>query len=101
MRRGSAAETLELLKTGDAEIAIAGAKGEEEQSLESWPLFDEGFLLSCGRTHRLANRASLALADLHSERLVLARHSEHADVLAALLHKEQGPTRTLSRGFFG
>ena len=89
VRRGSAAETLELLKSGDAEIAIAGAKNEEEQSLESWPLFDERFLLSCGRTHRLANRASVVLADLHSERLVLARHSEHADVLAALLHKEK------------
>jgi DNA-binding transcriptional LysR family regulator len=29
----------------------------------------------------------VVLADLHSERLVLARHGEHADVLAALLHQ--------------
>ena len=64
VRRGSAAETLELLKTGDAEIAIAAAKDEEGQSLESWSLFDEGFRLSCGRTHRLANRASVSLGDL-------------------------------------
>ena len=89
IRRGSAAETMEALKTGDAEIAIAAAKNEEDQSLESWPLFDEGFLLSCSRTHRFANRASVVLADLRSEQLVLARHGEHSDTLTALLRKEK------------
>jgi DNA-binding transcriptional LysR family regulator len=87
VRRGSAAETLEFLKTGDADIAIAAAKNEEAQSLESWSLFDEGFLLSCGRAHRLANRASVGLADLGAERFVLARHGEHAEALAALLRE--------------
>jgi DNA-binding transcriptional LysR family regulator len=87
VRRGSAAETLEFLKTGDAEIAIAATQDGEAQSLEIWSLFDEGFLLSCGRAHRMANRVSVDLADLRAERFVLARHGEHAVALEATLKK--------------
>jgi DNA-binding transcriptional LysR family regulator len=87
VRRGSAAETVEFLKNGDAEIAIAGAKDEHGQSLESWSLFDEGFLLSCGRAHRLANSTSVSLADLASERFVLGRQDEHIEELEAVLRK--------------
>jgi DNA-binding transcriptional LysR family regulator len=36
VRRGSSADTLELLKIGDVEIAIAATKDEEGQRLESW-----------------------------------------------------------------
>src|SRR5208337_1822501 len=87
VRRGSVAETLQFLKTGDAEIAVAAATNEEARSLESWSLFDEGFFLSCHRAHRLANRASVSLADLGAERFILSRHSEHADALGALLRR--------------
>ena len=89
MRRGSVTEALESLKTGDAEIAIAGAEDQEAGGLESWLLFDEGFLLSCSRVHRLANKASVGLSDLSAERFVLARHGEHAEALAALLRENK------------
>jgi DNA-binding transcriptional LysR family regulator len=84
VRRGSAAETLESLKAGEAEIAIVAAK-EEAQTLETTWLFDEDFSLMCGRAHRMANRAKIDLAELRAERLVLARHAEHAVALEATL----------------
>jgi DNA-binding transcriptional LysR family regulator len=87
VRRGSAVEVLESLKSGAAEVALAGADDRQTQSPERFPLFDEGFLLRCGRTHRLANRASLNLADLRDERFVLPRHGEHVEILTALLRK--------------
>ena len=85
---------------GDAEVAIAGAKDEDEQSLERFPLFDEGFLLSCGRTHRLANSASLSSP-------IFARTARPCAAQRAcrsargLVAEGEGQTRTLSRGLFG
>ena len=89
VRRGSASETLEFLKTGDAEVAIAAANDEEGEPLERFALFTEGFLLSCGRTHRVANRASVSLEDLRGEQFVLPRHAEYIEALAALLKSGQ------------
>jgi DNA-binding transcriptional LysR family regulator len=85
VRRGSAAETLKFLRTGDADVAIAAAKDSDSSSLRSWLLFEEGFLLSCSRAHRLANRASVTATDLQAEQFVLPRHSEHAESLVELL----------------
>ena len=84
VRRESAAGTLDLLKAGEVEVAIAAEDNlEAQQWLERFPLFDEGFLLVCAREHRLANSASFGLDDLREERIVLPRHAEHSDALAA------------------
>jgi DNA-binding transcriptional LysR family regulator len=87
VRRGTAADALEFLKSGAAEVALAAVDDAEAQSLVRFPLFEEDFLLRCGRTHRLANRANLSLADLRDERFVLPRHEEHVEALAASLRK--------------
>jgi DNA-binding transcriptional LysR family regulator len=87
VRRGTAVEVLELLKSGTAEVALAAADDAETQSHERFPLFDEDFLLRCASTHKMANRASLSLADLRDERFILPRHVEHAQSLAASLRK--------------
>jgi DNA-binding transcriptional LysR family regulator len=87
VRRGSAAEALEFLKSGVTEVALAAADEADAQSQERFPLFDEDFLLRCGRTHRMANRANLSLADLRDERFILPRHGEHVESLAAWLRK--------------
>jgi DNA-binding transcriptional LysR family regulator len=87
VRRGSAAEALDFLTSGDAEVALAATDDAEAQSPERFPLFVEDFLLRCGRTHRMANRASLSLGDLRNERIILPRHGEHAQSLAAWLRK--------------
>lgn len=84
VRRGTVAETLEFLTAGDAEVAI-GADDGEMPSFERFPLFDEGFVLNCSRTHRIANSPRLSFADLRHERFVLPRHSEHAEALVGRL----------------
>jgi len=85
VRRESASATFDLLKTGEVEVAIAGGNSFEAQPwLERFPLFDEGFLLLSDREHRLASGASFGLDDLREEHIVLPRHAEHIDTLAAL-----------------
>jgi DNA-binding transcriptional LysR family regulator len=84
-RRESAAGTLDLLKTGEVEVAIAADDNLEARPwLERFPLFDEGFLLISTREHRLANSASLGLEDLREERIVVPRHAEHLEALDVL-----------------
>ena len=83
VRRESTAVTLDLLKAGEVEVAIAAEDNlETQQWLERFPLFEEGFLLVCAREHRLANSTGLGLDDLREERIVLARHAEHSDAVA-------------------
>ena len=84
VRRESAAGTLDLLKTGEVEVAISALDDLEARPwLERFPLFDEGFLLVSSREHRRANSASFGLDDLREERMVLPRHAEHGNALAA------------------
>ncbi len=56
IRRGSAAQIVELLKSGDVEVAIAGPLGQAWDRLDSWPMFTEGFELVVGAGHALATR---------------------------------------------
>ena len=91
VRRESAAGTLDLLKTGDVEVAILAEHDLEPRPwLERFHLFDEGFLLISARAHRRANSGPFGLDDLREERIVLPRHAEHGDALAA-------PARGLGR----
>jgi DNA-binding transcriptional LysR family regulator len=91
MRRESAAGALDLLKTGEVEVVIAGDDNSEARPwLDRFPLFEEGFLLISTREHRLANRASLGVEDLREEQIVLPRHAEHLDALAASASRKGG-----------
>jgi DNA-binding transcriptional LysR family regulator len=83
--RGTASEVVELLKTAEAELGIASEVGDGWDRLDRWPLFTEDFILLVNGQHRLANRASIALADLREERLLLRTYCEHAEATAALL----------------
>ena len=90
VRRESASATLELLKMGEVEVAIAGGDNFESQPwLERFPLFDEGFLLISAREHRPANDTSLGLDDLRAARMVLPRHAEHIDALAVSVQNKR------------
>jgi DNA-binding transcriptional LysR family regulator len=88
--RESAATTLDLLKTGEVEVAIAGGDNFGSQPwLERFPLFEEGFLLISAREYPLANGASFSLSDLHEARIVLPRHAEHIDALSASVQSKR------------
>src|SRR3954465_6016449 len=52
--RGTNEEVAELLKKGDADVAIAGPMEAAWESLDSWALFSEPYRLVVGSSHRLA-----------------------------------------------
>src|SRR5262245_15714470 len=83
--RGTAPEVVALLKSGDAELAIASDLGEDWDRLDRWPLFTEDFVLLVNAQHRLARSPSIDLADLREERLLLRSYCEHAGATATLL----------------
>jgi DNA-binding transcriptional LysR family regulator len=83
--RGTAAEVVENLKGGDAELAIASDLGEGWDRLDRWPLFTDDFILLVNAQHRLARQSSIELEELREERLLLRTYCEHAEATAALL----------------
>src|SRR5262245_34852022 len=83
--RGTAAEVVELLKSGSAELAIAGDLGEAWERLDRWPLFTEEYGLILNAQHRLAAHAVVEVADLREERWLRRSYCEHADKAASLI----------------
>jgi DNA-binding transcriptional LysR family regulator len=84
--RGSAAEVLELLKRGEAELAIASELVEQWERLDRWPLFNESFHLVVGRQDKLASQSFVHIGDLRGATILLCSRCEHAQQTAALLH---------------
>jgi DNA-binding transcriptional LysR family regulator len=91
--RGTGAEVAEALKKGQAELAIAAAIGDAWDRLDSWPLFTEAFLLLVNSAHPLARRASVEVADLRAERLLIRTYCEHAEALGGFLRESGIDTR--------
>jgi DNA-binding transcriptional LysR family regulator len=85
MRRASGSEICKCLKSGEAELAIAGPLGEAWSRLDAFPLFDESFDLFVGRKHRLSGRSDAEFKDLSSETLVVNTKCEMADELIECL----------------
>ena len=88
IRRGSAVQILEMLKAGDAEIAVAGPLSEPWDRLDSWALFTEGFELAVAGAHAIAARNDeIVDGDLiRRERFLVQVGSELADQQMARLH---------------
>jgi DNA-binding transcriptional LysR family regulator len=76
--RGNSREIGEILKKGEAELAIAAEIDETWDRLDSWPLFTEDFQLVINRHHRLADRDNLDFEDLRSEQWLSRSYCEHA-----------------------
>jgi DNA-binding transcriptional LysR family regulator len=83
--RGSGSEITEYLKSGGAELAIAGPLGEAWSRLDAFPLFDEPFDLVVNRGHRLAGRISVEFKDLVSEILVINTGCEMVEEIRGCL----------------
>jgi DNA-binding transcriptional LysR family regulator len=82
--RGTAPEVVELLKTGGAELAIAGEVGEGWERLDRWPLFTEEFSLMVNAKHRLASRSTIDIGDLRQERWLRRVYCEEAEKTASV-----------------
>jgi DNA-binding transcriptional LysR family regulator len=70
IRRGADSEIGQLMKDGDAELAIAGPIGENWDRLDQWPLADERFDLVVNREHGLAAKDEIHVAELKGERFL-------------------------------
>src|SRR5262249_2599057 len=76
--RGSPPEVVELLKSGAAELAIAGDLGDGWERLDRWPLFTEEFGLIFNAGHRLASHSKVEADDLRQERWLRRAYCEQA-----------------------
>lgn len=83
--RGTAAEVVGFLKSGDAELAIAAELGEEWERLDRWPLFGEGFDLLVNGQNEIAARNSVEIEDLRPLTFLRRSHCEHAGPVVTLL----------------
>jgi DNA-binding transcriptional LysR family regulator len=87
--RGTAPQVAGLLKSGQAELAIAASLGETWDRLDNWALFTERFELIANSDHRLAARDTITFSELGAERLLMRAHCEHFEPLASLLRSQE------------
>jgi DNA-binding transcriptional LysR family regulator len=83
--RGTAGEIVELLKRGEAELAIAADIDQEWERLDRWPLFSEEFGLMFSAKHRLATRSAVDVDELRQERWLRRAYCELAEKAATLI----------------
>ena len=83
--RGTAADVVELLKKGDAELAIAGTIDETWERLDKWPLFTERFQLLMNRKHPLAEHPQISIDELRGQKLLQRNYCEDAVQTSELL----------------
>jgi DNA-binding transcriptional LysR family regulator len=83
--RGTPPEIIELLKSGEAELAVAGDLGEGWDRLDRWPLFAEEFGLIVNAKHRLASRSAIDVDELRQEQWLRRPYCEHAEKAASLI----------------
>lgn len=81
LKRGKGSEIAEMLKSGDADLAIGGPLHETWDRLEAWPMFVESFDLVVGVDHDLARRNSIELDVelLRNERYLFNRNVDLTD----------------------
>jgi DNA-binding transcriptional LysR family regulator len=85
LHRGSRNEVVDYLKSGTAEMAIAGPLGEAWPRLDAFPLFDLPCDLAAAPAHRLAIKGSVEFKDLVSETLVIDTGCELVEDIRARL----------------
>jgi DNA-binding transcriptional LysR family regulator len=85
MLRGSGKEIAEFLKSGTAELAIAGPLDKTWSRLDELLLFEEPYDLVVSPTHRLAGKDNAEFKDLASENLLINTECEMIEELRACL----------------
>jgi DNA-binding transcriptional LysR family regulator len=86
--RGTADEVAELLKQGDADLALTGVVATAWDRFDARPLFTEGFAAIVSEQHRLAQAALAQFSDLRQERIINRVYCEQADEMMSLLRGE-------------
>ena len=88
--RGTATEVSEILKKGDADLAVAGPLEEMWDRLDAQALFIEGFQLAVSEKHRLSGSQEVSLSDIRGERILARSYCEIADTIATKLGSAPG-----------
>jgi len=72
LRRGTEREISQMLRDGDADLAISGPLDESWDRLETWPMFTEAFDLVVGTEHQLArhNDADVSITMVRDSRFL-------------------------------
>jgi DNA-binding transcriptional LysR family regulator len=83
--RGTAADVVEHLKRGDAELGLAASAGEDWERLDVWPLFKEDFELIAGAGHALAKLDTVSLEALRQEKFLVRPYCEQNGELVEVL----------------
>ena len=87
--RGTGVETIDFLKRGEADLAVAPDIEETWDRLDKWPLFTERFSLLVSTKHPLAGRETIELDDLKRERLLMRTYCEQAPQLRVVLKERE------------
>ena len=74
--RGTGPQLVEMLKAGEAEIAVAASIKPAWDRLDTWKLYEEPFDLVFGRGHRLGDKEAIEVGDLKPERFLVRKHCE-------------------------
>ncbi len=82
---GQADEILDLLRDGEAEIAIAGPLNEDWERLDAWPLFEETFSIALAKNDPLAQEKQLSCGQLAHTPLIRQPSCEMRPQAADLL----------------
>ena len=82
--RGTSPEIVGLLKSGEAELAIA-AELEGWERLDRWALFTEEFGLMLNSKHPLASRSDIDIDALRRERWLRRIYCEHFEQVMSLI----------------
>jgi DNA-binding transcriptional LysR family regulator len=85
IRRGGPDAIDQLLKDGEAELAVAGPLTETWDRVDSWPLYKERFDLLVSREHRLAEREPVPVGELKEERFLRRAGCEMTEIVVESL----------------
>ena len=100
--RANAPEIVELLKSGEVELAIAADLSQEWERLDRWALFTEEFGLMLNAKHQLASRPAIHVEEIKQEHWLRRAYCEHFEQAMSLIrsHKldiDQGHELTSER----
>jgi DNA-binding transcriptional LysR family regulator len=87
--RGTASEIVELLKTGEAELAVAAKLGQSWERLDRWALFTEEFGLMLNAKHPLAAHSVIEVDDLRQEVWLRRPYCEHYEQARSLIRSHE------------
>jgi DNA-binding transcriptional LysR family regulator len=83
--RGTAPEIVELLKSGEVELAIAADLSQEWERLDRWALFTEEFGLMLNAKHQLASRPAIHVEEIKQEHWLRRAYCEHFEQAMSLI----------------